>query len=223
MRWEARVCSGCGFAPLPEATFCSQCGRRLHGGIGGNDDPPHVYGVLTPGPALFLGCVLLLAGILALVVGSAIAAIVLLAFAGVAVVFFYDAARRNPASAVARRALTSSDHMRAWALFIRESSSAWVTAIRKLVRLRGESRSLRREREQILPLLGDAAYREDADAISALRLQLRQIDEGLEKRDRERAATLAAARRHVEEEHAAARPTQQFAADDLTSEGGAEK
>jgi hypothetical protein len=53
--------------------------------------------------------------------------------------------------------------------------------------------------------------------MSALRLRIREIDDGLAERDREREAALANARRHVEEEHAAARPTQQYSVDELTS------
>jgi hypothetical protein len=219
---EERVCSACGFAVTREATFCSQCGSRL---VASPDDesPPNLYGVLSPGPALGLGCVLLLAAILAVVAGSAIAAILLLALAVAAFVFFYDAARRNPASPVAHRVTTSSHHLRGWMRFIRESSSAWADAIRAVLRLRSESRSLRREREQAVRSLGDAAYREDEPAVSALRLRLRQIDDGLAERDRERATTLARARHHVEEEHAAARPTEQFSVDELTSGGDAKK
>lgn len=222
MSSEERVCSACGFAATREATFCSQCGRRL---VASPDDesPPNLYGVLAPGPALGLGCVLLLAAILAVVAGSAIAAIVLLALAGAAFVFFYDAARRNPASPVAHRVTTSSHHLRGWMRFVLESSSAWADAIRAVLRLRSESRSLRREREQAVRSLGDAAYREDEPAVSALRLRLREIDDGLAERDRARAVSLARARRHVEEEHAAARPTEQFSVDELTSEGDAKK
>ena len=173
--------------------------------------------MLSPAPAFVLGCFLLLAAILVLIAGSVIAAIVLLALAVAAFVFFYDAAKRNPESPLAHRVTTSSHNVRGWVTFIRESASAWADAIRAILRLKSESRSLRREREQALRSLGDAAYREDEPAMSALRLRIREIDDGLAERDREREAALANARRHVEEEHAAARPTQQYSVDELTS------
>lgn len=210
---EARVCSGCGFSSSPEAKFCPNCGHQLLG----DESPPRLYGVLSPAPAFVLGCFLLLAAIIALIAGSVIAAIVLLALAGAAFVFFYDAAKRNPESPLAHRVTTSSHNVRGWMTFIRESASAWAAAIRAVLRLKSESRSLRREREQALRSLGDAAYREDEPAMSALRLRIREIDDGLAERDRERDAALANARRHVEEEHAAARPTQQYSVDELTS------
>ena len=131
--------------------------------------------------------------------------------------FFRGAAKREPTDPVARRVLTSSHHVRGWVTFVRESSSAWTNAIRAVLRLKNESRSLRREREVALRSLGDAAYREDAAAASALRVRLREIDDGLAVRDREREAAVANARRHVEEERSAARPTEQFSVDELTS------
>ena len=176
-----------------------------------------VYGALSPGPIFVLGCVLLVAAVLALIAGSAIAAVVFLAFAGVAFVFFYGAAKRYPTNPVARRVATSSHHVRGWARFVRESTTAWTHAIRAVVRLQRESRALRREKEQALRSLGDAAYREDEPAAETLRLRLRQIDDGLAEREREREATLAKARRRAEEEHAAARHTQPYSVDDLTS------
>jgi hypothetical protein len=210
---QVRVCSACGHPATPTARFCSQCGREL---LGANEQR-RVYGVLSPGPVFVLGCVLLLAALLALVAGSVIAAIVFLALAGGAFAFFYDAARRDPASPVAHRVTTSGRHVRGWMRFIRESGSAWADAIRAVVRIRGESRALRREREQAVRSLGDAAYRDDEPAVTALRTRLREIDDGLAERDRERAETVSSARRHVEEERAAARPTEQYSVDELTS------
>ena len=212
---EVRVCSACGSPATPTAKFCSQCGRELLGG----DDRRRVYGVLAPGPAFVLACALLLAAVLALAAGSTIAAIVFLALAVPAFVLFYDAAKRDPASPVAHRVTASIHHVRGWTRFVLESAVAWKDAIRAVLRLRSESRALRRERERVVRSLGDAAYREEEPAVIALRLRLRQVDDGLEERGRERAEALAGARRHVEEEHAAARHTQMYSVDELTSDG----
>jgi hypothetical protein len=179
-------------------------------------DSRHVYGVLSPGPAFVLGCVLLLAAVAVAIAGSVVITILLLALAAVAFVFFYDSAKRDAASPVAHRVTTSGHNLRGWARFVKEAISAWVAAMRAVVRLGSESRSLRREREQVLRVLGDAAYREDEPAVAGLRLRLREIDDALAERDRERQAALAKARRQVEEEHSAARPTEQFTVDELT-------
>ena len=214
-----RVCSACGAASAWDARFCQQCGRSLSE----NATPPRYYGVLSPGPAFALGAVLLAFCLIALVAGSVVAAILLLAFAATAFVLFYGAARRNPGDPVARRFFATVHHLRGWATFTRASISAWVRALRDVVRLRRESRSLRREREPTLRSLGDAAYREDEPLVKALRDRVREIDDELARRDEARAEALAAARRHVDEEREAARSTQAFSVDDIESGGDSEK
>ena len=208
-----RVCSACGAASEWDAKFCQQCGRQL------DDRSPRYYGALSPGPAFVLGCILLGAAVIALIAGSVIAMIVLLALAVVAFVFFYDAARRTPGDRVASRVFGSAQHLRGWMGFGRRSTSAWAHALRDLVRLRRESRSLRREREPTLRSLGDAAYRKDEPAANELRARLRQIDEELAKRAAEQAQALATARRQIDEEHEAAQATRRLSVDDIASAG----
>jgi len=212
-----RVCSACGAASAWDAKFCQECGRRLA------DQSARYYGALSPGPAFALSCALLVAAVVALVAGSVIAAIGLLAFGVAAFVFFYDAARRNPADPVARRVFSSAHHLRGWAGLVRTSTSAWAHALRDVIRLRRESRSLRRQREPTLRSLGDAAYREDEPAATELRERLRQIDEELAKRAADQAQALAAARKQIDEEHEAARPTQSLSVDDIASGGKPKK
>ena len=205
-----RVCSACGAASAWDARFCQQCGRPL-------DEAPRYYGVLSPGPAFVLGCVLLVAAVVALIAGSRIAAIVALAFAVIVFVFFYQAARRNPDDQVARSVFSSGHRLRGWARFALASIAAWGRAARDVVRLRRESRSFRREREPILRSLGDAVYRDDEPLVETLLERIREIDAELAKREEARAEALAAARRHVEEEREAARATQRFAVDNTAT------
>ena len=211
------VCPACGAEAAPGAKFCAECGRRLIGA------EPTLYGVLAPGPALVLSGILFAAGMLALIAGSILGTLVFLAFAAGAFVLFYDAARRNPDSPVAQRFATSSHHVRGWLRFARESIVAWSDAIPAVLRLRRESRSLRGDREQAILSLGEAAYREDEESVTALRERVREIDEGLAERDRVREETLARARRQVEDEHAAATTTQKFTVDDIASGGDSER
>jgi hypothetical protein len=207
-----RVCSACGAASAWDARFCHQCGRPL------DERTPRYYGVLSPGPAFVLGCVLLVAAVVALIAGSVIAAIVLLAVALVAFVFFYEAARRDPDDRVARSVVSSGHRLRGWVSFAIASVAAWARASRDVLRLRRESRSLRREREPTLRLLGDAVYREDQPLVQTLLERIREIDGELEKREEARAETLAAARRHVDEERGAARATQRFVVEQASDE-----
>jgi hypothetical protein len=211
-----RVCSACGAASAWDARFCQQCGRRLDDA----ETTPRYYGALSPGPPFVLGCILVIAGIVALLAWSIVAAVVLLGLAVVVFVFFYEAARRNPDDAVARRVFSSARHLRGWAVFVRASTAAWTRAGREVVRLRGESRTLRREREPALRSLGDAAYREDESLVKALQARVREIDEEIARRDRARAEALATARRHVDEERDAARATQELSVDEIASGGG---
>lgn len=175
--------------------------------------------MLSPGPAFALGAVLLAASLIALIAGSVVGAILFFAFAVAAFVFFYGAARRNPGDPVARRVFASTHHLRGWVAFARASTAAWARALRDLVRLRGESRSLRREREPALRSLGDAAYREDEPLVQTLRERIREIDTELAKREEARTEALAAARRHVDEEREAATATQRFSVDEIESGG----
>jgi hypothetical protein len=213
-----RVCSACGAASAWDARFCQQCGRPL-----GEDATPRYYGVLSPGPAFVLGVVLLAAFLIALVARSLVTAILLFAFAAIAFVFFYGAARRNPGDPVARRVFSTAHHVRGWATFALASTTAWMRALRDVVRLRRESRSLRREREPALRSLGDAAYREDEPLVRVLRDRVREIDDELAKREEARSEALAAARRHVDEERGAASSTQRFSVDDIESSEDSEK
>jgi hypothetical protein len=199
-----RVCSACGAASAWDARFCQQCGRPFE------ERAPRYYGVLSPGPAFVLGCILLVAAVVALVAGSVIAAIVFLALAVVAYVFFYESARRSPEDRVASSIVSSAQRLRGWVRFAIASLAAWIRAGRDVFRLRRESRSLRRQREPALRQLGDAVYRDDEPLAQTLLERIRAIDGELEKREEARAEALAVARRHVDEERGAARPTQRF-------------
>jgi hypothetical protein len=173
--------------------------------------------VLLPGPTFVLGCLLLVAAVLALAAGSAVAAIVLAALAAAAFVLFYGAAERDPDSPVARALFTSGRRVRGWTAFGRESAGAWALATRDVARLRAESRALCRERKRAIVELGEAAYCENAALAGALRLRLKEIDEGLAARQEARIASLARARRRVREERVAVQPTQQFSTEQLTA------
>jgi hypothetical protein len=180
-------------------------------------DDRRVYGVLAPGPMLVLTGIFLVGAVLALLAGSVGAAVLLFVLAVVANVFVFEAAKRSPESPLARRVTSAGSNVRGWVTFARESAFAWSGATRDVVRLKNERRRLRREREQAIRSLGEVAYREDEEAVTSLRERLRELDDGLADRERAEAATLEAARQHVSEEHAAARPTEQYSVDELTS------
>src|SRR5947207_1817644 len=133
------------------------------------------------------------------------------------------AVERDPENPVARALLTAGRRVRSWTVFGRESLVAWTRASRDVARLRRESQSLRAERKRAVLTFGEAVYREDAAVVEATRARLREIDEGLESRERVRAAALANARHHVQEERVAVQPTRTFSVDELTSGGDPQK
>src|SRR5262245_34676545 len=140
-----RVCLACGAPSAWDARFCQQCGRPLDGTAAA----PRYYGSLSPGPTFILGCLLLVAALVALLAWSWIAAVVLAAVAAVVLALSYEAARRNPESRASRRVVASGRLARGWVRLALASVAAWTRAARDVVRLRRESFSLRREREPI--------------------------------------------------------------------------
>lgn len=199
--------------PSDDVRFCQRCGRPL----GEDHAPRRLFGVLAPGPAFVLGCVLVVGAVLAGIAGSLVVAILLAVLGAAAFVLFYGAAERDPEGPLANAVFTSGRRLRGWALFGRESADAWAHATRDVARLRVESRSLRRERRRAVAELGEAAYREDTALVGALRLRLKEIDEGLAERRQAHVVSVARARRRVQDERVAAQPTQTFSVDELTS------
>ena len=80
-------------------------------------------------------------------------------------------------------------------------------------------RALHGERERLRPVLGDAAYRNDEDALSILRTRMHEIDDAVAARERERVEAVARARSQVDDARVAVRPTEVIAPE----ENGAER
>jgi hypothetical protein len=215
---DSRVCLACGAGAEASARFCSQCGRLLEGEstapVASERTPPHVFGVASPDALFAAACLFFVFAVVAFAAGSWILGAILLAPTLALLVLFYGATRQaHGESTVARIASRAIHRTRAWASFGGRSLGAWTDAGRDVFRLRRESRALRHERDRIRLELGDAAYRDDETSVNALRSRMHEIDEGLTARERARTATVARARRRVEEEHGAARPTQQLSVD----------
>ena len=160
-----RVCSACGAASAWDARFCQQCGRPL-----GEDATPAVLRRALSRPRLRSRVVLLVAASIALIAGSVDRGdpavrvrchrlrLLLLARRGAIRGTWWRAGLRHRATTCAAGRRSRS-----------RRSLRGVRAARDVVRLRRESRSLRREREPILRSLGDAVYREDEPLVRMLR------------------------------------------------------
>jgi zinc ribbon protein len=207
MSGQTRVCSSCGAVTDPVARFCSQCGHLL------GTEPPHayqqppprLYGVLPADGLLGAACLFLASATVALVAGAWILGLVLLVPALWLLILFSGVATK---STVARAAVSVGRRLRGWLGFAARALGAWVGAGAEVLQLRFESRALRRERERVQRALGDAALREDDEAVGAMRSLIGEIDDGIAERERARVAALRRARREIAGRHAAVRRTE---------------
>lgn len=208
------TCPTCGASSPEHANFCAHCGAPLAPGETpppAPHEPVRRFGVLSPTGPFVLGCLLLAGALVALVAGSLVLGILLLAGAVALLVLSYGAAQRDPEAPVARRVLSARDRVRGWATFTTGTLDAWRKASRDVVRLRGELRSMRRDRREAVVELGEAAYRGDAEPTESLRTKVRELDAGIEERERAIAAALAHARRRVDDERRSIHPTEVLA------------
>jgi len=172
---------------------------------------PRIFGMVQPTLALVLGAAALAVGIGLFVSGSTIAGLVLAVFGAVLLALAIDAARRWPASALPRASVRVVDGIGSRLGLARVSAGTWAGASREVIGLRRELRTLRSEREAQQSALGEAAYREDAADVEALRERLRELDERIEGRERAIEDVMSRARMRVKRERASVEPTQQFA------------
>ena len=213
MTGSERSCPVCSGVVPEDANYCPTCGLQL---IEGQDasytrPTPKLFGVVSPTAAFVLACLLLLGAIAAAVAGSIVLTILLVAAAGAVFVLFYGAAERDPSGRVASAALSGNQRIRGWTTSTGSWARAWSGAGRDVVRLRREVRALHGERERLRPVLGDAAYRNDEDALSILRTRMHEIDDAVAARERERVEAVARARSQVDDARVAVRPTEVIA------------
>lgn len=226
-------CPTCGASAPAAARFCSSCGTRLDGGdtqavplppsepgpvpVNIVHADPRLFGVVPPLFSLGLACLLTVLAIVAFAIGNWVVGLALVIVAAVLFVLFVGAARHAPTSPVAQATLTAGDRITSWIGFFTGSANAWSTAGRELLRLRGELRALRTEREEVQYALGGAAYRERDSEVASLRARLRDLDREIAERETAGEAALAQARRRSRRERLAVRPTEQMTVDEIES------
>ena len=167
-----------------------------------------VFGV-EPLPLLFGASALaLLVGVVLLVSGDPIPAIVLLLITGVLAAFVRTGIERDPASRVGRAWRLASARIHTQARLVAVSIRAWSAAAAQLVRVRLRRLRLRRQlREQLRPL-GEAVYRNQPQRARAIKAHAEAVERELLDSQREDAALVGAAREAIDRERAPAQPTE---------------
>jgi len=232
-------CPSCGASAPAAARFCASCGTRLDGGdtrvvplppsepapapVSIAHAEPRLFGVVPPMFAFGLACLLTVLAIVTFAVGSWVVGLALVIVAGALFALFVGAARHAPSSPIARATLTAGDRIASWVGFATGSANAWSTAGREVLRLRGELRALRPEREALQYALGDAAYHERDSEVALLRARLRDLDRAIDERMAASAAALEQARRRSRKERLAIRPTEQMSVEEIEKSSPDEK
>lgn len=234
MSKKSLECPSCGASAPATARFCSSCGTRLDSGdtqavplppsepgpvpVNVMHADPRLFGVVPPLFAFGLACLLIALAIVVFAIGNWLFGLGLVIVAAVLFVLFVGAARHAPTSPVAQATLTAGDRVSSWIGFFTGSASAWSTASREVLRLRGELRALRPEREEVQYALGGAAYHERDSEVASLRARLRDLDREIAQREMASEAALAHARRLSRKEHLAVRPTEQLSVEEIEKE-----
>lgn len=172
---------------------------------------PKLFGAVPPLFALVMGLAAVAVGAVLAISGSLLAGVLFLVAGAVLIALAVDASRRWPASTLPRVTVAALDWLGRHLGIARVSAGAWAEASRQVVALRRELRSLRGERQTRIASLGEAAYREDAEQVAALRSRIAEVDERIAACEREVEAVMNAARERVQRERVAAQPTESFA------------
>ena len=159
---------------------------------------PLLFGTIPPLGVLAIGLLGVLIASALLASGHWASGALLLALGLVALALFLVAARHRQPSHLARRAAAGLALCRGHVRFVGNFGRAWSTAGRELLGVQREARRTRKERERAQHELGDAAYRDDAEATAALRARMQELDESLRAVDGRVEDARARARARVE-------------------------
>ena len=200
------TCADCG-QPLPAgARFCPACGRPTE------DEPrdvpvevhvaePRYFGLGPPAFVFGAALLLLVLGVVLIVRGSVAVGALAILIAVCLLPTLLAGARRWPEGRVARASVTTADRLRDEADVAVDSISTLSRASRKVVHIRREQFTLRRERDAKIKELGQSVFEDDGRA-DGLKAAAKELDERIAANERELARTVAGARRRVRRERA---------------------
>jgi len=194
-------CFGC-HALLSERTrFCPHCGLRLDSGVGDPIPPnadteevvlyprerPRLVGVPPQDTMLVVGVACGVLAALLLVAGRVPAGAALAVASLVLLLAFALELHRRPRSTIARWVGMVVALARAEVRFSAKATATWTRTRTAHLRLRRDTRALRRSRRAHVVALGEAVYLDDAEVAETERSALQTIDAGVSAKDAERA------------------------------------
>jgi hypothetical protein len=222
----AANCANCGARLPKEGRFCPECGVRTSAAhditaveaippeetgrvpVHAVAATPRYFGIAPPLALLTIAVAGLVAGIVLLVTGSAIAGGLLLAAGVLFAVLFVAAARRAPDNAIARvgrRALETTRDRTGLAV---EAVSVQSTARRELLRLRREVAELVAARAEAARTLGEAVYRGADEEAEKARDRMSELDRSRADKETEMRTVTARANERIQRAQLQVQPTE---------------
>jgi hypothetical protein len=222
---RAANCRTCGSRLPAKSRFCPECGVRTAAG----DDvtavepvppdetgpmpvrlqatAPRYFGITPPLAVLALAISSLALGIVLLIAGHVVAAILLFVAAGPFAAVFAATARRLPETAVARVSTRALGGIRDRAGFAVETLSAQSGARVELFRLRRELSELVAQRAETARVLGEAVYGGADQEAEQARTRMRELDEALAAKEAEMRNVAAEANERIQRAQLQVQPT----------------
>ena len=227
-------CRNCDASVPAGSSFCQSCGSRL-----GPEEPtesialnrrrtaqqplrlaaaePRIFGIVPPRLALPLGTAAIVAGAVALAAGGVPLGIALIVLGIVLVALAIEAARRWPASDVARFLVRLLDGVASRLGFARVFAGTWAGAAREVILIRRELHALRSQLEADQLELGGAAYRQDDNLVTSLRARMGEAEQQIEERERRMTAVIEGAHDRIGRQRVAIQPTEPIAVGEIPS------
>lgn len=176
---------------------------------------PRIFGLVPALVALGVGFAGIVLGGVLVAVGRAAIGLVGIGVGVVLVAFALDSARRWPTSPIARGLIRIADGVGSRLGLAGVFAGTWSEAVRGVVRLRVELRTLREERDREQFELGGAAARGAEEEIRDRRARIGELEERIEEAERATTAAVEGARARVGRERASIRRTEPIAVEEI--------
>jgi hypothetical protein len=155
-----------------------------------------------------LGLVALVLGLILLITGPWISAVLALGVFFALIGLFIPAVRHDPNSQVARTTRRSVNRVTSTTRFAVVAARTWAQAAVSLLRIKQRRLRVKRELHSQLTPLGKAVHREDQERVQQLKAVADRLEQQLEEIDSDASAIVEGARETVEREKASSQSTE---------------